>query len=47
MERFFDAFAEMAGGGPAAFADAGRPAGMQVVGPPLAVSDPLGPGAGS
>jgi len=39
MERFFDAFAGMSGG-PEAFAAAGRQAGMDVVGPPLAVSDP-------
>jgi mannose-6-phosphate isomerase-like protein (cupin superfamily) len=39
MERFFDAFAAMPAG-PDAFAEAGRGAGMDVVGPPLAVSDP-------
>jgi quercetin dioxygenase-like cupin family protein len=39
MERFFDAFATQPAG-PDAFVTAGREAGMQVVGPPLAVSDP-------
>jgi quercetin dioxygenase-like cupin family protein len=42
MERFFDSFAAMPAGTPPpqAFAAAGGPAGMDVVGPPLAVSDP-------
>ena len=34
MERFFDAWADLPPG-PEAFATAGRPAGMDVVGPPL------------
>jgi quercetin dioxygenase-like cupin family protein len=44
MERFFDAVATMTAG-PGAFASAGREADMDVVGPPLAVSEP--PEAGS
>jgi quercetin dioxygenase-like cupin family protein len=39
MERFFDTFATLTAG-PDAFATAGREAEMDVVGPPLAVSDP-------
>jgi quercetin dioxygenase-like cupin family protein len=39
MERFFDAFAAMPAG-PESFAQAGREAEMDVVGPPLAVSEP-------
>ncbi len=39
MERFFDTFATLPGG-PEAFSTAGREAQMDVVGPPLAVSDP-------
>jgi quercetin dioxygenase-like cupin family protein len=39
MERFFDAFATTPAG-PGAFASAGREADMDVVGPPLAVSEP-------
>jgi quercetin dioxygenase-like cupin family protein len=39
MERFFDAFAAMPAG-PESFARAGREADMDVIGPPLAVSDP-------
>jgi quercetin dioxygenase-like cupin family protein len=39
MERFFDTFATLTAG-PDAFATAGREALMDVVGPPLAVSDP-------
>ncbi|MEA2428933.1 MAG: hypothetical protein QOF37_2561 [Thermoleophilaceae bacterium] len=43
MERFFDRFAEIPRGpaAPEAFARIGREVGMEVVGPPLAVSDPL------
>jgi quercetin dioxygenase-like cupin family protein len=44
MERFFDRFADLPQGsdpGPA-FASLGRGVGMEVVGPPLAVSHPLG-----
>lgn len=40
MERFFDMFATLTA--PDAFSVAGREADMQVVGPPLAVSDPAG-----
>jgi quercetin dioxygenase-like cupin family protein len=39
MERFFDTFATLTAG-PDAFTTAGREADMDVVGPPLAVSDP-------
>ena len=39
MERFFDTFATLTAG-PDAFKTAGREAQMDVVGPPLAVSDP-------
>ncbi len=39
MERFFDTFATLPGG-PEAFATAGDEADMDVIGPPLAVSDP-------
>ena len=43
MERFFDAFAELPAGpvDPDAFRAAGAPADMDVIGPPLARSDPL------
>lgn len=43
METFFDRFAELPDGpvDPDVFARLGRDAGMDVVGPPLAVSDPL------
>ncbi len=43
METFFDRFAELPPGpiDPGAFAQLGRDAGMEVLGPPLAVSDPL------
>jgi quercetin dioxygenase-like cupin family protein len=43
MERFFDRFAALPDGAviPEAFAALGREVGMEVVGPPLAVSDPL------
>lgn len=42
MERFFDRFASLPQGSdtPAAFRDIGRAVGMEVVGPPLARSDP-------
>ena len=35
MERFFDEFAQLEKADPAAFAQLGAPAGMQVLGPPL------------
>ena len=43
MERFFERFAELPDdvAGPEAFRTLGREAGMDVVGPPLARSDPL------
>ncbi len=43
MERFFDEFASLPDGplDPDAFRSIGREVGMEVVGPPLAVSDPL------
>lgn len=41
MERFFDSFAALGGAGPDAFRTAAAEAGMEVVGPPLAQSDPL------
>lgn len=43
MEAFFDRFAELPDGpvDPGVFARLGRDVGMDVVGPPLAVSDPL------
>lgn len=41
MERFFDGFAALEAPGPEAFATAGAEAGMAVVGPPLAQSDPV------
>ncbi len=43
MEAFFDRFAELPPGPvePSVFAALGREVGMQVLGPPLAVSDPL------
>jgi len=43
MESFFDRFAELPPGpvDPGVFATLGRDAGMTVLGPPLAVSDPL------
>ena len=40
MERFFDRFAELTEFDPSAFATIGADVGMEVVGPPLAVSDP-------
>ena len=41
MERFFDGFAALEAPGPAAFATVGAEVGMDVVGPPLAQSDPV------
>lgn len=43
MERFFDEFAKLPADqvGPDAFRQAGSPVGMDVLGPPLAQSDPL------
>jgi quercetin dioxygenase-like cupin family protein len=43
MERFFDEFAELPDGSviPEAFGRIGREVGMEVLGPPLAVSDPV------
>jgi quercetin dioxygenase-like cupin family protein len=41
MERFFEGFAEVENPGPDAFKTIGAPAGMEIVGPPLAQSDPL------
>ena len=41
MERFFDGFAALETPGPAAFETVGAEVGMDVVGPPLAESDPL------
>jgi quercetin dioxygenase-like cupin family protein len=43
MERFFDRFAQLEPGppDPRVFAEIGGAVGMEVVGPPLAVSDPL------
>jgi quercetin dioxygenase-like cupin family protein len=41
MEGFFDRFAELEEVDPEAFARLGREVGMEIIGPPLAVSDPL------
>ncbi len=43
MERFFDEFASLPAGAvdPDAFRSIGGEVGMEVVGPPLAVSDPM------
>jgi len=41
MERFFTRFADLDDTGPDAFATLAEDAGMKVLGPPLAVSDPL------
>jgi quercetin dioxygenase-like cupin family protein len=41
MERFFDGFAALDGPDPRVFELAGAEAGMDVVGPPLAQSDPV------
>lgn len=45
METFFDSFAELPPGpvDPAVFEALGRAVGMEVLGPPLAVSDPVEP----
>lgn len=40
MERFFDRFAALEGPGPDAFRQAAEGTGMEVVGPPLAVTHP-------
>lgn len=41
MEHFFDRFAELSTPDPEAFRSIGEPLGMDVVGPPLAQSDPV------
>ena len=41
MERFFDRFAALSAPDPEAFRSIGAPFGMEVVGPPLAQSDPV------
>jgi quercetin dioxygenase-like cupin family protein len=41
MERFFEGFAALEAPGPAAFERVGAEVGMDVVGPPLAQSDPI------
>jgi quercetin dioxygenase-like cupin family protein len=41
MERFFDRFAVLSAPDPEAFRSIGAPLGMEVVGPPLAQSDPV------
>jgi len=41
MEHFFDRFAELSAPDPEAFRTIGEPLGMDVVGPPLAQSDPV------
>lgn len=41
MEHFFDGFAELETPGPVAFKTVGAKVGMDVVGPPLAQSDPV------
>jgi quercetin dioxygenase-like cupin family protein len=41
MERFFDGFATLGAPDANAFAELGAPLGMDVIGPPLAQSDPL------
>lgn len=43
MERFFDRFAALPVPDPGAFGRIGGQLGMEVVGPPLAQSDPLQP----
>jgi hypothetical protein len=40
MERLFDRFADLDGPGPEAFVQAAEGTGMNVVGPPLAVTHP-------
>ena len=41
METFFERFTASEAPGPQAFSDAGAAVGMEIAGPPLAVSDPL------
>ncbi|MGI8557556.1 MAG: cupin domain-containing protein [Solirubrobacteraceae bacterium] len=41
MERFFDQFAALSAPEPEAFRSIGSPLGMDVIGPPLAQSDPV------
>jgi hypothetical protein len=41
MERFFDRLAALSAPDPEAFKSIGRPLGMEVIGPPLAQSDPV------
>ncbi len=41
MERFFDESATLSSPQPEAFTRIGAPLGMDVIGPPLAQSDPL------
>jgi quercetin dioxygenase-like cupin family protein len=41
MERFFDRFAALSVPDPEAFGNIGGPLGMEVIGPPLAQSDPV------
>jgi quercetin dioxygenase-like cupin family protein len=41
MERFFDRFAALSGPDPEAFGRIGGPLGMEVIGPPLAQSEPV------
>lgn len=41
MEHFFDRFAELSASDPETFRSIGEPLGMDVVGPPLAQSDPV------
>ena len=41
MERFFDGFSALSAPDPQAFARIGGPLGMEVIGPPLAQSDPV------
>jgi quercetin dioxygenase-like cupin family protein len=41
MERFFDRFAALSAPDPGAFGSIGGPVGMEVIGPPLAQSDPV------
>jgi hypothetical protein len=41
MERFFDGFAALTTPNPNAFGNIGGPVGMEILGPPLAQSDPV------
>lgn len=41
MERFFEGFAALSAPDPDAFRSIGEPLGMEVIGPPLAESDPM------